>query len=150
MFESCDVFALPSRSDQRWEGFGLVFLEAAYYGKASVGGNEGGVPEAIVHGITGLVVNPRNEAEIAAAIESLLNDKQVRHVMGQQGRQRVLDYYHSQRMAEETLGLISQSLPPPKPFSRLLLMLIYPILRLRSWCHGITHGRILRRFQHTT
>lgn len=109
-FELCDVFALTSRSENRWEGFGLVYLEAGYYGKAVLGGNEGGVPEAICDKVSGIVVASRDEESIAAAITTLLDDKALCTRMGKQGRQRVLSYFNSSRMASETLGHIIRAL----------------------------------------
>lgn len=105
-FGLCDVFALPSKSKNRWEGFGLVYLEANYYGKPVVGGNEGGVPEAIDNGVSGLIVDPHCVLEVASAIISLLQDKLLREKMGQMGYQRVIDFYNSERMATETLRVI--------------------------------------------
>lgn len=105
-FGLCDVFALPSKSENRWEGFGLVYLEANYYGKPVVGGNEGGVPEAVDNGVSGLIVDPHSVSEVAGAIISLLQDKLLREKMGHMGHQRVMDYYNSERMASETLHVI--------------------------------------------
>lgn len=105
-FAACDLFVLPSRCESRWEGFGLVYLEAAFYAKACIGGNEGGVPEAVTHGETGLVVDPRNEEAVAGAIVYLLQNDEARSAMGEAGRRRVMDFYHCRRMAQETLKLI--------------------------------------------
>lgn len=115
----CDVFAMPSKSESRWEGFGLVFLEANCYEKPVVGGNEGGVAEAIADGKTGYLVNPRNASGVADAIVKLLQDKPLQKDFGQRGRQRVLDYFNSDRMAKETLGVLIANLDQDKFFDRL-------------------------------
>lgn len=109
-FGLCDVFTLPSKSQNRWEGFGLVFLEANYYGKPVIGGNEGGVPEAIANEETGLVVDPHCVTEIASAIIRLLENEQLREEMGQRGHERVLDYFNSERMAADTFSILKASL----------------------------------------
>lgn len=106
----CDVFAMPSKSESRWEGFGLVFLEANYYEKPVIGGGEGGVVEAIANGETGYLVDPRNASDVAEAIEKLLHDKTLQTKLGRSGRQRVLGYFNSQRMAKETLGVLMDNL----------------------------------------
>jgi phosphatidylinositol alpha-1,6-mannosyltransferase len=111
-YAACDVFALPSKSESRWEGFGLVFLEANLFEKPVVGGNEGGVPEAIADGETGLVVNPRDPDAVARAILRLLQDKSVAREMGKKGRERVWAYYTNRRMAEETLQTLEKTIPP--------------------------------------
>ena len=84
-YESCDVFALPSVK----EGFGIVFLEAMYYGKACVGANAGGIPEVIVDGETGLIPDPASPSEIGASLVWLLQHREERERMGQNGRERL-------------------------------------------------------------
>ena len=49
LYKECDVFALPSKK----EGFGIVFLEAMRFAKPCIGGNHGGLPEVITHGVDG-------------------------------------------------------------------------------------------------
>lgn len=102
-FTLCDVFALTSKCERRWEGFGLVYLEAGYYGKPVIGGHEGGVPEAIAHLESGLLVNPRDSEAVAIGIIALLSDRDMAMEMGARGRQRVLSYFNARRMAKDTL-----------------------------------------------
>ena len=68
------------------EGFGLAFLEAAAQGVAAIGGRTGGVPEAIVDGRTGLLVEPRDRDGFADAALRLLRDPARRAVMGAEAR----------------------------------------------------------------
>ena len=57
-YAAADVFLMPNRSDGvDFEGFGMVFLEAAAAGKPTIGGRSGGVPEAVEDGVTGLLVD---------------------------------------------------------------------------------------------
>ncbi len=57
-YRTCDVYVMPNRAteDGDTEGFGLVFLEAGACGKPVIGGRAGGVPDAITHEVTGLLV----------------------------------------------------------------------------------------------
>ncbi len=119
-FALCDVFAMPSRCERRWEGFGLVYLEANFYGKPVVGGNEGGVPEAIADGESGIVVDSRDAHAVAGAIIRLLGDPELRRTMGERGRERLLARFTAQRMAEETLQLIRRSADESRPFTRMV------------------------------
>lgn len=119
-FALCDVFAMPSRCERRWEGFGLVYLEANFYGKPVVGGNEGGVPEAIADGESGLVVDPRDPHAVATAIIRLLGDPELRRTMGERGRGRLFARFTAKRMAEETLQLIRGSADEHRPFNRMV------------------------------
>jgi glycosyltransferase involved in cell wall biosynthesis len=92
LYGSCCAFVMPSRVTRRddglWggEGFGIVYLEAAMHELPSVACNEGGQTDVIVHGKTGLLVDPRPE-EVADAIEKLC-DSNVSHQMGVAARCR--------------------------------------------------------------
>src|SRR5260370_32467423 len=75
LLAECDVFVLPCRSSATdFEGFGIAFLEAMRWGKPVVAGRSGGVPDAVEHGKTGLLVPPNDPDALAAAIASLLMD----------------------------------------------------------------------------
>ncbi len=89
LFELCDLFLMPARQKGAdVEGFGLVFLEAALHGKPSIGGRSGGIPEAVIDGETGVLVNPENADEIADAAVQLLTDDTLRAKLGQQAKTR--------------------------------------------------------------
>jgi phosphatidylinositol alpha-1,6-mannosyltransferase len=85
---------MPSRSrlaGLEVEGLGIVYLEASACGLPVVAGNSGGAPDAVVEGVTGLVVDGTNNGQIAAAIISLLNDPQRAQTMGAAGRQWIIE-----------------------------------------------------------
>ncbi len=90
LYAACDLFVMPSRS-LPWgdfEGFGIVFLEAGACGKPVIGGRSGGVPEAVIDGVTGILVNPTDVDELSAAITRLLADRGEAMRLGTQGRRR--------------------------------------------------------------
>lgn len=88
----CDVFVVPSLpSKDDWEGFGMVCLEAAYFGKPVVVTNVGGLPEAIEDNVTGFVV--QNDEELLEKIVALLKDEELRNRLGEVGRERVKKYF---------------------------------------------------------
>jgi phosphatidyl-myo-inositol dimannoside synthase len=94
LFEQCDFFALTPIDVREGdgidaEGFGMVYLEAATYGKASVGSTLGGCGEAIADGLTGVASDPRDAAGLAAAIERLLSSLELRRSMGFAARERL-------------------------------------------------------------
>lgn len=91
-YNLCDIFALPAREiNGDTEGFGIVYLEAAVFGKPSVAGRVGGVAEAVLDGETGFVVDGQNIAAIAEAIIKLLKDDNLRIEMGERARKKVLE-----------------------------------------------------------
>jgi phosphatidylinositol alpha-1,6-mannosyltransferase len=83
------VFALPSRTppDGRGgEGFGIVYLEAARHGLPVVAGRAGGVPDAVLHGRTGLLVSPEDPGQVADAIGRVLTEPGLAGRLGGAGR----------------------------------------------------------------
>jgi glycosyltransferase involved in cell wall biosynthesis len=89
VLHALDVFVLPSL----YEGFGIAILEAMAAGKPVVATTVGGIPEFVVPGETGLLVEPGNHGALAKAIEDLLRDPERARDMGMRGRARVLDAF---------------------------------------------------------
>ncbi|NJL85736.1 MAG: glycosyltransferase family 4 protein [Leptolyngbyaceae cyanobacterium SM1_1_3] len=88
-----DIFVMVSRQplgSHEVEGFGIVYLEANACGLAVVAGRSGGVPDAVVDGETGLLVDPFSFQGVAEAIGRLLNDSALRQTLGQQGKNRAI------------------------------------------------------------
>ncbi|MFP4248746.1 MAG: glycosyltransferase family 4 protein [Armatimonadota bacterium] len=100
--ELCVMPARPVRGKLA-EGLGLVYLEAAAAGTPSVATNFGGIPDAVVDGETGLLVEPDDPEALAAAIAELLEDDERRMVMGRAARDRVRDEFTWTRVAERFL-----------------------------------------------
>jgi phosphatidylinositol alpha-1,6-mannosyltransferase len=89
-YAAADIFVHPNRVDAgEAEGFGIVFLEAAAAGLPTIGGNNGGVPEAIEPGTTGMLVETDDLSELAAAVRTLAMSDSLRRRMGDAGRARV-------------------------------------------------------------
>jgi phosphatidyl-myo-inositol dimannoside synthase len=89
------VFAMPSRLPPEGtggEGFGIAYLEAAARGLPVVAGAAGGAEDAVVHGETGLLVNPTDHAAVAAAISELLLDHELAERLGRAGATRARDF----------------------------------------------------------
>ncbi len=93
-YAAADVFALPVREEKNdVEGFGIVFLEAAMAGLPVVAGQSGGVSEAVVDGVTGALVHPRDAVALAKAIDAFLKDPLRAEVFGNAGKRRVLESF---------------------------------------------------------
>jgi len=67
------------------EGYGIVFLEAGIHKLPVIGGNNGGVPDAILDGQTGFLVNSSNQQEIIKVIKTLITDDFLSTQMGENG-----------------------------------------------------------------
>src|SRR3954466_5067615 len=88
IYDGADIFAMTSVNlDRSVEGFGLVYLEAAAHGLPVVAHDVGGVSDAVVDGVTGLLVPPNRPVQLAAAFEQLVFDEDLRRRLGDAGRQ---------------------------------------------------------------
>lgn len=93
-YSSADVFAMPSRTERNdVEGFGTVFLEEGVFGRPSIGTRSGGIPEAVVHGMTGLVVPERDVGALRNALRELLANEDERRTLGENARKYVLSSF---------------------------------------------------------
>jgi phosphatidylinositol alpha-1,6-mannosyltransferase len=70
-FAQADLYVMPSTK----EGFGIVFIEAMYYGLPVIAGNKDGSVDALANGKLGLLIDPEDTDAIATAIEKILQDK---------------------------------------------------------------------------
>jgi glycosyltransferase involved in cell wall biosynthesis len=86
LYSAMDVFALPSYR----EGIPRTVLEASAMELPVVASDIRGCREAVVDGLTGLLVEPRDPRSLAAAISSLVDDAEERKRMGKAGRQHVI------------------------------------------------------------
>jgi glycosyltransferase involved in cell wall biosynthesis len=88
IYDRADIFAMTSvNHGNSVEGFGLVYLEASAHGLPVVAHDVGGVSEAVLHGVTGLLVPPDRPAQLAAAFEQLVFDETLRRRLGESGRE---------------------------------------------------------------
>jgi len=104
-----DIFCLPSL----WEGFGLVLLEAMAEGRPIVASRVGSIPEVVVDGETGLLVEPGDEAGLAEAIGALLADPGRAKAMGLAGRQRQENRFSREAMVRSTEAVYDRLLAKP-------------------------------------
>lgn len=98
--KSADLFVMSSVT----EGLGSTVLDAMAMGLAVVGTTAGGIPEAVVHGETGLLVPPADPVALADAIVTALEDPGRRREMGQAGYTRVRGRFGVEQLVSGTLG----------------------------------------------
>lgn len=104
-YGNADLFVMPNRTmdDGDTEGFGLVLLEAAAMGVPSIAGVDGGVPDAVMDGETGILVDSKGADEVAARIIELLTDDALRKRLGN----NALKHAQTQGWSEKTEELLS-------------------------------------------
>ncbi len=78
-YSASDIFVLPCDfiKPNDVEGLGIVFLEANSYGLPTIGGNSGGVPEAIINGKTGFLVNSKSDIDLIKKISYLVENPDI-------------------------------------------------------------------------
>ncbi len=84
-----DIYIMPSHSGRTrvdFETFGISFIEAGACGSPVIGGSVGGAQEAVIHGVTGLLVDPYNSVAIGEAILWMFRDYKIIVRFGQAGR----------------------------------------------------------------
>jgi glycosyltransferase involved in cell wall biosynthesis len=103
-----DGFVMASR----WEGLGLVFLEAMAASLPVVATRVSAVPEVVVDGETGLLVPVDDADALAAALARLADDAELRRRLGAAGAPRVRERFGLERMVEETLSVYREVKSP--------------------------------------
>jgi sugar transferase (PEP-CTERM/EpsH1 system associated) len=96
LLQGFDVFALPSLA----EGISNTLLEAMATGLPVVATRVGGNPELVEHGVTGTLVPPSNPLVQGAALHYYVEDAGLRERHGAAARQRVLEHFTIDRMAQ--------------------------------------------------
>ncbi|MBA2476846.1 MAG: glycosyltransferase family 4 protein, partial [Actinobacteria bacterium] len=94
----------------RWEGFGLVLLEAMLAGLPVVASRVSSIPEIVADGATGLLVGADDVPGLTRALDSLLADPQRARRLGEAGRERARAEFSEERMARRTLALYERAL----------------------------------------
>ena len=108
-----DVFCLSSIN----EALSFAILEAMAEGKPVVATRVGGVPEAVVDKVTGLLVPPGNTRWMASAINRLLEDKRFARKLGLNAKNRVKQDFRFDRMFNETLNTFYEVMEKQEVFA---------------------------------
>jgi len=100
----CDIIAMPSIR----ESFGVAAIEASATGLPVVASNIGGIPEAVQHNKTGILVPPKNVQKLSKALLHLINDPILRNTMGAAGIQFVKNNFLLERNTKQVHELYQQ------------------------------------------
>ena len=110
LYSSARVFVCPSV----YEPFGIINLEAMACDTPVVASAVGGIKEVVIPEETGLLVDPSDAGQIAAAVNSLLANPELAASMGKNGRKRVEEYFSWESIAKQTGEMYSELLEAPR------------------------------------
>ncbi len=108
ILQHIDIFALPTFG----EGFGLVLLEAMACSKAVVATDVMSIPEIVQQGKTGLLVPVRDVSALAEALDTLIEDPELRDQFGKAGFQRARTEFTVERMVRKTAEVYREASRP--------------------------------------
>ncbi len=100
LMAAADLLCAPSRS----EGLGTVALEAHACELPVVASRSGGLPDSVIEGRTGWLVEPEDPRALARALEAALRDPEERRRRAREGRRLILEEFTEARLAERTLA----------------------------------------------
>ena len=104
LYRRADLFVLPSRA----ECYGHVFCEAMACGLPVVGCDVGAVPELVVDGQNGMLVPPGSPGALAQALRTLIEDRDLRHRLGERGLAMARADHDADRNVREVLQLMAE------------------------------------------
>ena len=101
-----NLFLMPSRIEKKSvEGFGISFIEAASYGVGSIGGKDGGAPDAIAHNKTGLICDGNDLNSIYDSVVNFFKDENF--VKYGKNAQKFSEKFHWDKVIKNYLKLIN-------------------------------------------
>ncbi len=110
LYEEADIFTshcCTGPFTQQVEAFGVSIIEAMAAALPVITGRSGGVVETVVHGETGILVEPGNVQAHAEALLLLARDPELRHSMGGAGRQRIQESFSWEQEKAALLRLLN-------------------------------------------
>jgi len=105
LFESVDVFVLPSTNDS----FGMVFVEAMSNGLPVIAADWGAIPDVVPNRKCGILINQLEPKDVASAVIEL-KDSEIRRRMGVEGKRWVLEKFSADSVGKDILKMIDKVL----------------------------------------
>jgi glycosyltransferase involved in cell wall biosynthesis len=106
LVRGADVFVSPSL----WENCPYSVLEAMAAGRAVVAADQGGTPELIQHGVSGLLAATNDAGSFARSIGELLDDPPQRARLGTAARRTVESAHRAEATARHTVGVYQRAI----------------------------------------
>ena len=114
ILSACDSVLIPSRN----EGLPRVAIEAMAAGKPIIATKVGGTPEAIIDGVTGILVRPNDIDQMGNAISHLIGNVKLQKRLGAAGRKRAIQHYSVEKYIsrlDSLYGRLSKNVKPEIP-----------------------------------
>ncbi len=102
LYKRAKFFVLPSLK----EGFGIVLLEAMYYGLPIITTNVSAMPELVINSENGLLVNPADSDGLAHAISTLIEHPELCQKMSENGSKKIAENYYWEQTKSQFLSII--------------------------------------------
>jgi len=109
LFKKTDLLIMPTTDEtnnRSIEGFGIAYIEAAFYGVPSIASNIGGTPEAVIHEETGLIL-PKID-NVYSVLQNLISDKTKIKKLGQNAKIRAETNYQWKNVIKNYLHIIDK------------------------------------------
>lgn len=104
-YNLCDIFILMSRDlKNAIESFGIVYIEASYFGKPVIAGLSGGTEDAVIDSKTGFLVRSDDTEKLVKKITILAENKKLREELGRAGRKRVIKEFFWEHNVKKLIG----------------------------------------------
>lgn len=109
-FAEAAIYVQPSTiaPNGLMDGIPIPLIDAMASGKAVIASAISGIPEVVVHGETGLLVDPANPRMLADAIRTLANDPALRARLGANAREKVVREFDLETSAKQLIALLEQ------------------------------------------
>ena len=106
-YSACRMLVVPSVC---YEGFPSVIIDAMVRGKPVVCSRIGGLPEIVDDGVTGLLFEPGNAADLAEKIRYLWDRPALCRQMGRAGREKALREYSPEKYYERLMAVYERAM----------------------------------------
>ena len=106
IWKASDIFVLPSFQ----EGLPMALIEAMALGKACIASDINAIPEALEHLVNGILITAGDAEKLAAAIEKLADDSELRRILGENAKESVFENFEEQITGQEMLKLYEEAL----------------------------------------
>ena len=108
LFKNTNLMVMPTLDESKKssiEGFGIAYLEAAYYGIPSIASNVGGTPEAVIHNETGIIIS--DISELYKTLKDLLSNSVKLEDLGRNAKLRVENEFTWKAIGNKYLKIIN-------------------------------------------